>query len=202
MKEKDKIISFSKETFIQNGFYKISMDEIASSLRISKKTIYKYFPSKNKLVDAAVGAYQREIKKRINKIISEQDNSILKIKSLSKFFANLSLEINPKILVDIQTYRPDLWKKIDDFRTNVIQEVWIDIIENGKKEKCIVNKPTEIIIIVILSSLRTVINPSFLLNHNYSIKEAFEITFEIIISGILTEKGKKLYHKSMLENKK
>ncbi len=202
MNEKEKIIAYSKDTFLKNGFYKITMDEIASGLRISKKTIYKYFPSKNKLVDTVVKVFQTNIKKKLNRIVNEQDNSILKIKALASFVANLSFNISQKMLYDLQTYRPDLWKKIDDFRSTAIKEVWVNIINIGKKEKCIVNKPNDIIITVILSSISEVINPKFLLNHNYSMKEAFEITFEIIISGILTEKGKKLYQKSILESKK
>lgn len=202
MKDKEKIILFSKETFLKNGFYKITMDEIAAGLRISKKTIYKYFPSKSKLLDAVVRAFQISIKKRLNKIISEQDNSILKIKVLANFLASLSFEISSKIMYDLQTHRPDLWKKIDNFRSTVIEEVWENIINSGKKEKCIINKPNDIIMTIILASIRDVINPTFLITHNYSMKEAFEITFEIIISGILTDKGKKLYYKSILESKK
>lgn len=202
MKDKDKIVVYSKDTFLKNGFYKITMDEIASGLRISKKTIYKYFPSKNKLLDAVVRTFQISIKKRLNKIIDEQDNSILKIKSLANFMANLSFEVSQKIMYDLQTHRPDLWKKIDKFRTNIIEEVWENIINSGKKEQCIVDKPNDIIMTIILASIRDVINPTFLITHNYSMKEAFEITFEIIISGILTEKGKNLYYKSILESKK
>jgi AcrR family transcriptional regulator len=202
MNEKEKIIVYSKDTFFKAGFYKITMDEIASGLRISKKTIYKYFPSKSKLVDAAVKVFQNNVKRKINKIVNEQDNAILKIKALSDFFANLSLDVNEKILYDLQTHRPDLWKKIDDFRSNVISEIWSDILDTGKKQKCIVNKPNEIIITVILSSIRSIINPTFLINHNYSVKEAFDITFEILISGILTKKGKKLYYKSISKTKK
>lgn len=201
MGEKEKIINFSKDTFLKNGFYKISMDEIAKGLGISKKTIYKFFPSKNFLVESAVGLFQRSIKNKLNKIVDDQDNPILKIKALSNFVAHLSLEINQKMLYDLQTHRPDLWMKMDEFRKSIIEEVWIKIINKGKKENYIVDKPNDIIITVIISPIREIINPTFLLTHNYSINEAFENVFDIIIAGILTEKGKKLYYKSILENK-
>jgi len=201
MNEKEKIINFSKDTFLKNGFYKISMDEIAKGLGISKKTIYKFFPSKDFLVESAVGLFQRRIKNKLNKIVDDQDNPILKIKALSNFVAHLSLEINQKMLFDLQTHRPDLWEKIDKFRKTVIEEVWTKIINKGKEEKYIVNKPNDIIITAILAPIREVISPDFLLTHNYSMKDAFEYTFDILVSGILTEKGKKLYYKSISENK-
>ena len=51
MKEKEKIANYSKDVFFKSGFYKITMDEIAQGLRMSKKTIYKYFPSKKILFE-------------------------------------------------------------------------------------------------------------------------------------------------------
>ncbi len=202
MTEKDKILNYSTQIFLKNGFNKVTMDEIASGLRISKKTIYKYFASKKKLVNAVVRIYQNNIKKQLNEAVDSKANSILKMKALAEFMAEFSIDIDKQMLFDLQTYRPELWKKIDNFRIHVIEEIWITIINAGKKEKNIINKPNDIIIAIILGSIKEIINPVFLLNHSYSIKEAFEITFEIILSGILTEKGKKLYHKSNLESKK
>ncbi|MBL7128958.1 MAG: helix-turn-helix transcriptional regulator, partial [Ignavibacteria bacterium] len=48
--DRDKILNFARQKFHREGFYKISMDEIAKELHVSKKTIYKYFPSKEKLL--------------------------------------------------------------------------------------------------------------------------------------------------------
>jgi len=202
MTEKDKILNYSIRIFLKNGFNKVTMDEIASGLRISKKTIYKYFASKRKLVNAVFRIYQNNIKRKLNEAVDSKENSILKMKALAKFMAEFSINVDKQMLYDLQTYRPELWKKIDNFRINVIEEIWINIINAGKKEKNIINQPNDIIIAIILGSIKEVINPDFLLNHSYAIKEAFEITFEIILSGILTEKGKKLYHKSNLESKK
>jgi len=195
MEEREKIVSYSKKIFLKSGFYKITMDEIAKGLSISKKTIYKHFPSKSKLVDAAVKIFRMEMKRKIHKIIDEQENSILKIKALTKFFAELSLNVDEKMLFDLQTQRPDLWEQIDEFRGKMIQEVWENIINQGKKEEYIVNKPNDIIVTVIVSSIRAVINPEFLINHSYSITEAFRITFDILIMGILTPKGLQIYNR-------
>ncbi len=41
--EKEKIIEFAAQKFMDGGFYKTTMDDLAAKLRISKKTIYKNF---------------------------------------------------------------------------------------------------------------------------------------------------------------
>ena len=199
MEEKEKISNFSRDTFLQSGFYKISMDEIAKGLSISKKTIYKYFPSKNKLVDEVMFLFMKHVKGKIRKSIGEQDNSIGKIRALTQLFAELSLKLNEKILLDIQTHRPDLWEKIEEFRGKVIKEVWEEIINQGKDEGYIIDKPNDIIVTLFYSGIRSIINPSFLINHNYSINEAFKLTFDILIKGFLTQQGLKVYNKTLRE---
>ncbi|MBK8944329.1 MAG: TetR/AcrR family transcriptional regulator [Ignavibacteriae bacterium] len=201
MEEKEKIVSFSKDKFLSDGFYKITMDEIASGLRMSKKTIYKYFASKEILVDAAVKFFQSLVQKKIEDIIKSDCNSILKIKKLTNLFAELSLKINNKMMDDLKSFRPDLWQNIDEFRTRNIEKIWKNIFEQGKKEGYIVDYPSEIMVHVILASMQKIINPAFLINHNLSISQAFEITFGMLINGILTESGKKIYKKIEKENK-
>jgi len=202
MNIRNKIVAYSKEKFFNEGFYKISMDEIASGLRVSKKTIYKYFSSKNKLIDAVVMDFQTEIRKELYSIVNTDQNSLLKIKMVSNLFAKISITVNERMLRDLQIQRPDLWQNIDDFRTKIIEEIWTDIIINGKKEGYIKDLPENIIITIIISSISSVINPSFLLNNSYSVKHAFEIMFGILITGVLTEKGKKVYNKIDKENNK
>ena len=47
---KEKIIVKSNELFLNFGFKSVTMDEIASALGVSKKTIYKCFNNKTALV--------------------------------------------------------------------------------------------------------------------------------------------------------
>ena len=42
----------------------------------------------------------------------------------------------------------------------------------------------------------SVMNPDFLVNNKFSIHEAFKITYEMLLNGILTEKGKEKFKKA------
>ena len=50
---KVRIMDVSFAAFNRKGFQAVSMDEVAKELRISKKTIYKYFGSKEELLEVA-----------------------------------------------------------------------------------------------------------------------------------------------------
>ena len=93
-------------------------------------------------------------------------------------------------------------KRLKVSEEKLIRNIWENIINQGKKEGYIVEKPNDIIITFILSSIQSIINPTFLMNHNYSMNEAFKITFDIIIQGLLTAEGIKVYNKIEKENKK
>ncbi|MCX6165394.1 MAG: TetR/AcrR family transcriptional regulator, partial [Ignavibacteriae bacterium] len=85
MKEKDIILKFAGEKFYKDGFNKISMDEIASQLHISKKTIYKYFPSKDKLIESLIDCNcEYHLDKEI-RILSQDTNVVKKIVQMIQF---------------------------------------------------------------------------------------------------------------------
>lgn len=50
MEIKDKIALAAGELFMQNGVKNVSMDEVASQLGMSKRTIYQYFKDKEEIL--------------------------------------------------------------------------------------------------------------------------------------------------------
>jgi hypothetical protein len=73
------------------------------------------------------------------------------------------------------------------------------IIEQGKKEKYIINHPSLVMINVFISSIRGIINPAFILNSKIPAYKALESTLDILMNGILTPKGKNLLKKLKME---
>lgn len=195
MKEENKIIEYTTDEFLANGFYKTTMDQLAKGMKISKKTIYKFFPSKHLLLENVISRLQKKVQKELNEIIESDKSPIEKLKEVSSFFARFSIRFNNRFIKDLFNNEPELWQNVDDFRTTVMNKTWNTLIIEGKKEGLIIDKSNKIMIGVILSSIRGIINPQFLIENNIQITDAFDETFSIIINGILTEKGKKEFEK-------
>ena len=51
---REKILHTATELFLNYGFKSITMDEIAKTISISKKTIYTHYKTKTQLVEASV----------------------------------------------------------------------------------------------------------------------------------------------------
>lgn len=200
MEEKTRIVKFVEEKFFKDGFHKTTMEELASELRMSKKTIYKHFPTKEYLVRAIAKHFMHNTKAMILPMLNSNKNAIEKLEGLIEILAKVSVKIGPKMLDDMRRHFPMLWNEIDSFRTELMFGNLTKVIDQGKKEGLFVEYPTPAIINMMVASLRAVVNPEFVLNNNFSLIEAASIAFKILIGGITTEKGKKIFNKTI--NKK
>ena len=98
---------------------------------------------------------------------------------------------------EIRKYFPNLWNEIDSFRTKMMFGNITKVIDQGKSEGLFIDYPTTIIMNILVASIRNIVNPDFILNNNFSIIEAARYAFKIIIGGIVTEKGKKVFNQTI-----
>jgi AcrR family transcriptional regulator len=171
------------------------MDEIASALHISKKTIYKHFPSKENLLDEIIISEIELSNAIIKKIIDSDSDVIKKFVDILEFYLSKVSKFSEKWLRDVQIHTPDLWCKLDKFRTEKIHSGLIKLLNQGKKEKLILDIPPEIIILAHTTTMRAISNPEFINQCNISVKRLLHTSFEMLINGILTDKGRKEYKK-------
>lgn len=193
--EKEKILDFALDIFFKEGFYKTSMDSIAAELHMSKKTIYKHFSSKDEMVNAIVNKFTSSVSERIDGVINVKDDPLSKAFYLFEIMGSFAMKLSDTWVKDIQIHMPKLWEKIDEFRTKKAYAVLGSIIKQGQEEGMIIDKPSELIIHLFVSSIRSIVNPNFLFYQKFNFKEAFNHTFEILFNGILTTKGKKQFNK-------
>lgn len=193
--DRDKILKHSRIKFHRDGFYKTSMDEIARDLRISKKTIYKYFPSKNVLLKDICNETTAEIIKNIDFIVEGKEDVVIKFVKLLNMYGNFLRNISDKWFKDISIHAPNIKREIDSRRNDKINKILIKLLKQGKKEKLITNYPAQLILSTFTSSLMSVMQPEFLINNKFSMHDAFIITYEMLLNGILTDKGKDKFKK-------
>ena len=193
--EKRRILEFVMMKFFKEGFYKTTVAELASELRISKKTIYKYFSSKEELLDEVINTLMRTGKANVDGISNGDGDALLKLIKLKEFFTSVFINLSPKFMGDIERYGQDKWRKIDEFRTELIQRNFVKIFEQGKKEKIFRDFNSKVVMTMMLSSFRTIVNPAFLINSNFSAPAGANMVYNFFFTGMVTEKGKFLLNK-------
>jgi AcrR family transcriptional regulator len=193
--ERGKILGYAVESFLKEGFYKTTMDEIAAKLHMSKKTIYKYFPSKEELVREVMETHMHLTMKKIKSHVNHQSNAVEKLFDIFNIVGENVLKVNEKMIMDLQYYSPGIWKEVDDFRAKQITANFSRIFEQGKAENYFLNIDTKIILSIFVASIRAIVNPDYALNSGVSLQKAFMTIIEVLMNGILNEKGKKIFNK-------
>jgi len=112
----ENIVQTASKLFEQFGIRSVSVDNVCSELRISKKTFYNHFHQKEDLVDAVL-LYQMQNKaERFEKIFIGKnaiDSLILMIKEIKKSVENESLTM----CYDLQKYYPKVYEKYEAIKS-------------------------------------------------------------------------------------
>lgn len=106
------IVSMATRLFEQFGIRSVSIDNVCTELRISKKTFYNYFPQKEDLVEAVL-IYQRKVNlEKYGKILKNKnaiDSLILIIKEIKKSVEHESVSM----CYDLEKYYPKINEKFE-----------------------------------------------------------------------------------------
>jgi TetR/AcrR family transcriptional regulator, transcriptional repressor of aconitase len=201
-KQKLRIIEVAGGKFLQFGFSRVSMDEIAAELGISKKTLYLHFSGKDYLVRAVVQKFMKETVGSIMQIV--QNPSLDLVDRLHGVFTVVGMglsRVSHPFLEDVQKYAPEVWAEINDFRHNMIIKNFGKLIDEGVRQG--VFRPDldkELLVEIYAGVIRTMLNPEALLQSRYSANQVFEHIVRVIFQGILTDQARAKYDKNLIVN--
>ncbi|MFH2133316.1 MAG: TetR/AcrR family transcriptional regulator [bacterium] len=198
--EKKSILESAQRIFLQKGFYKTPLDEIAADLKISKKTIYKHFCSKNELVRKSLLNFMETNQQTVSELVSEETNAVEKCFCLFQFLSTMLATISDHFIHNIRDYMPDLWNEVDKIRTSILYPNLKAIIEQGQREGFFIEIESELAITVFVTSIRGVLNPDVLISKQFSLVETARSIVEILLGGILTEKGRTVFENLKTRN--
>lgn len=110
------LLKCSITMFTQCGSKHVTLDEIATTLGISKKTIYTFFDNKEDLVASSLESLLNAYKEDINRIISSnaKDPILCVVLIYKRGFTYLKY-FTPSFLFDLQKYYPKAGQVLDDF---------------------------------------------------------------------------------------
>jgi AcrR family transcriptional regulator len=108
----EKILEKATDLFMKEGFKVVTMDEIASSMGISKKTIYQYYANKNILVEKSAHFIAEKILEEIDLIYSEQKNPIEELLLVRNKIARLLSDDKTAGVQQLKKYYPEIHSKL------------------------------------------------------------------------------------------
>jgi AcrR family transcriptional regulator len=122
---KERIVKHAAELFAGHGCKSVTMDDIASSMGISKRTIYEIFRDKNSLVEACIHFFYEQGRRDVEQILHSDDNVFSAIVSFAQATSQVMLQLRCNFFREIQKYFPDVF-------TNTVQQYREQHLRNAK----------------------------------------------------------------------
>lgn len=187
-----RIVAAGNDLFLIRGFVRVTADEIARRLGISKATLYKSFPSKEEILRAVVRDILNEIAASVEGILADGRLSFVeKLVALFSFVGGRISRFGPLLIRDIQKSAPRIWKEIDEFRRDKILKNFKVILDSGRKEGLFRGDVDPDLLLQMFTYLiGEFVNPEAVLRSGRPPAEAFESIIKVFFQGILTDSGR------------
>lgn len=165
------------------GFRRFTMDEIAGDLGISKKTLYKYFRSKDQLIgdliDQALEIEERDLRKTLD----ECSDWLAKVKGLMTVYSYQNIPY--RLLDELARYFPAQHAKIknlSDKREKIFRQLFSEAVEENRVRADI---SLDLIVLIMKKLFQDPTDPEILAASNISVNQVLEQMLEVVLYGIL-----------------
>ncbi|MCM1145396.1 MAG: TetR/AcrR family transcriptional regulator [Blautia sp.] len=184
MELRENILEGTIQVFNQKGL-KFTMDDIASLLKMSKKTIYTVFHDKEELFLAMVDYIFDKIKES-ERAVMEDDTlgTVEKIRAVLGVFPEGYKEIDFRQLYLLRDKYPKIYKQVE-LRLETGWEATIELLEKGMAEGCV--RPIQIPILKMMleAAVEQFFQRDILIRHEISYHQALDEVVGILVEGII-----------------
>jgi AcrR family transcriptional regulator len=191
------IIHRAQELFFQFGASRVTMEEIASRLGISKKTLYKCFANKDELLEVVMENVHLTLMTLIQPLIAttfaaKNDEFLQNLSQLGEMMASIMSNTSTSPLMsDIERSYPLLWKRVEERRLTAMTSSLRSILQHGVERGMFrADMNYDVVVLVYLSALETISSTATLTALSLTAGEAYIIMIRTLFEGIFTDSGR------------
>jgi AcrR family transcriptional regulator len=190
MEIRERILWGATEMFLKEGVRRVTMDNLATSLGVSKRTIYEIFSNKDELLKECIITHTNHQKEENARLALESETALhFFITVLNKGVQNIKSS-NPQFVNDVRIYHPKIWTSIicANMENNVLQTKLL--IQKGIDEGVFRNDfDIPIISKFFVETFSLLVNQDIFPIHTYAPAKLFKETLLTLIRGISSSKG-------------
>ena len=196
----ERLLMTAMQEFMQYGFSRISMDDLAIRMGMSKKTLYKYYPSKKELVKAVLELRKQKVGELMSFIETKVPKHAFgeKIVQVSQKVAEFLSEIQPHVMFDLKKSFPLIFDDFDTFRKASIVKGFTIALNEGRASGVFRDDiPIELAVHMHLTLISTMMNPEYLSSQQYTPLQVFTMILRCTMEGLCTNKGRSIVEASL-----
>jgi AcrR family transcriptional regulator len=184
-KQREIVLSLT-EFFKVRRLSDTNMEDVAQYLNKSKATIYKYFRSKEQIVEAIIDTKINEISNFAIILRNEEIDFFKRYQMSYELLASHIADISNELLADLQTLYPSIYRKIEVLIDLAVRELRL-YYEEGMNRGIFNRLNSGILAQNDLMFFQLLTNPEFLLNNQITMEQAFADFYKIRCFGLLRQ---------------
>ena len=190
MEIKDRILNHSQSLFTRNGIKSVSMDDIATSMAMSKKTIYKWFANKDEIVYAVMDRHLAGTQSECSQVIGVSTSAIDEIFRMLTWMKQQFGDVHPSVFYDMQKFYPATWELWLAHKNEYILKQIVDNLRRGITEG--LYRPdldVDVLARLRLAQIEMVFNATVFPPESFTLQRLQHVILEHFILGVATLKG-------------
>jgi AcrR family transcriptional regulator len=196
MEIRERIITESFGLFGKFGIRSVTMDQIASHLGISKRTLYENFEDKNALLSHGIIHFRKIMHAEAENLLKNSANVIEAIYFIGRHGEKMRKSVNPLFFEDIRKFYPEIYTGLKDRKNYTEYSVMLGLIRRGMDEGVFnIRLNPEIVNMFWHEIMNIFMNEEIFPRDKYSQEDLIRNLIMPYLIGISTEKGKKLIEK-------
>ncbi|MBT1705723.1 TetR/AcrR family transcriptional regulator [Chryseosolibacter indicus] len=193
---KERILTEASALFAKFGLRSISMDDIARHLGMSKKTIYQHFSDKDEIITLSLKRHLAGERNHLITLKREAVDSVDFLIKLNHFVLKYTNQTNPAILFELQKYYMEAYELLEEFGRNFLLQIVFENLQEGVNEGNFkLESNLEVMARMRLQQCSMPLDDNLFPRTTFKPEEVSFAILDHFISGIATEKGKKLYQR-------
>lgn len=190
MSPEDKIVDAAAEMFLSEGIKSVRMDDIATRLGVSKRTLYEMFGDKQDLLEQSVAYYFDRKRLAVCERASEATNVIEEI-----FFMLSSMRREDRevlLIVNLKKFYPEIYRRLEEEAHRYSYVEFDKLLDRGIEQGLFlpyINK--ELALVTLVYSISTIFERRDHIEFikAVSAREAFRYVIVSFFRGLSTHKG-------------
>ncbi|GEM_PF-479007 len=184
------VIDYATNSLMKSGIRNFTVERMCADLRISKKTVYKHFQTKEELVEAILYDSFQKLFSAVKSTPKNEQNPLeyvfLTIKTI---FDHVGAN-GPEFIYDIKFLYPRIWDEIDIFQTSIIQNMRDSFVDAQKTGMIRSDINIDFTLHMMLKVAQSIFQPEFLIHSPFSVRTIMIAFVDIFMNGVI-EEGRK-----------
>jgi len=185
------ILEHGLDLFSRDGIKGFTVETLAKDLAMSKKTIYKFFPTKEILLQNIFQYIMTSMANHFQRVLAKDMNPLDKFVNVMSEITRTISKVSITKINDMKARYPAIWRDIETFRL-ARRDDFFQIMQEAQ-DQGLVRKDIDLDLAATLfmNIVNTVFQPEFFIKNELGAKEVIETFRDIFLRGLVTDMGLK-----------